>query len=105
MNVSLNWLGTHLDLSGKSIKEIDDLFTFAGVEVEGIESFGASVDDHFVVGEILSAEQHPNADKLRVCRVSDGAQDYQIVCGAPNARPGIKIPLARIGAKARGVDP
>ena len=62
MNVSLNWLATHLDLAGKSIQEIDDLFTFAGVEVEGIESKGIS-SEKIVVAQIKEAVQHPNADR------------------------------------------
>ncbi|MBJ7255632.1 MAG: hypothetical protein JHC69_02410, partial [Akkermansiaceae bacterium] len=56
MNISLNWLATHLDLSGKSIKEIDDLFTFAGVEVEGIISKGIA-SERIVVAQIMEAVQ------------------------------------------------
>ena len=54
------------------------------------------------MGEILATEQHPDADKLRVCQVSNGQETFQVVCGAPNARPGIKIPFAMIGAELPG---
>ena len=55
-----------------------------------------------VVGEIISAEQHPDADKLRVCEVSDGKERFQVVCGAPNARAGLKVPFAQVGALLPG---
>ncbi|MGE8414868.1 MAG: phenylalanine--tRNA ligase subunit beta, partial [Pseudomonas sp.] len=55
-----------------------------------------------VVGEVLSPEQHPDADKLRVCQVSNGSETFQVVCGAPNVRPGLKIPFAMIGAQLPG---
>src|SRR5690606_41670296 len=51
-----------------------------------------------VVAEISHCESHPDADKLQVCRVNDGQNEWQIVCGAPNARVGIKVPLAQVGA-------
>jgi len=72
--------------------------TMAGLEVEAVEPLGAGLDG-VVVGEIVACETHPNADKLRVCQVSIGAKEpLQIVCGAPNARVGLKAPLATIGA-------
>ena len=55
-----------------------------------------------VVGEIVSVEQHPDADKLRVCQVAGGGEIAQVVCGAPNARAGIKVPFATVGAKLPG---
>ena len=72
--------------------------TMAGLEVDGIEP-AAAILSQVVVGEILSAEPHPNADKLKVCTVSSGPESHQVVCGAPNARPGIKVPFALVGAK------
>jgi phenylalanyl-tRNA synthetase beta chain len=75
--------------------------TMAGLEVDGVESVAGEFTG-VVVGEILSAEQHPDADKLRVCQVSDGAETYNVVCGAPNARVGIKVPFARVGAVLPG---
>ncbi|MEO5915031.1 MAG: phenylalanine--tRNA ligase subunit beta [Luteolibacter sp.] len=102
MNVSLNWLATHLDLSGKSIKEIDDLFTFAGVEVEGIISKGIA-SDRIVVAQIMEAVQHPNADRLKVTQVNCGeATLRQIVCGARNYKVGDKVPCALPGAELPG---
>jgi phenylalanyl-tRNA synthetase beta chain len=70
----------------------------AGLEVDSIEHLGASLDN-VVVGKIISIEKHPDADKLNVCQVDVGNKELQIVCGAPNARAGIKIPCALIGAK------
>jgi phenylalanyl-tRNA synthetase beta chain len=102
MNISLNWLATHLDLSGKSIKEIDDLFTFAGVEVEGIVSKGIT-SDRIVVAQIKEAVQHPNADRLKVTQVDAGEGTLrQIVCGAQNYKVGDKVPCARPGAALPG---
>lgn len=102
MNISLNWLATHLDLSGKSIKEIDDLFTFAGVEVEGIVSKGI-VSEKIVVAQIMEAVQHPNADKLKVTQVDCGEGTLrQIVCGAQNYKVGDKVPCCLPGAELPG---
>lgn len=75
--------------------------TMAGLEVDGVETVAGEFEG-VVVGEILSAEQHPNADKLRVCRVNSGDAELQIVCGAPNAREGIRVPLAKVGAVLPG---
>jgi phenylalanyl-tRNA synthetase beta chain len=102
MNISLNWLSTHLDLSGKSTQEIDDLFTFAGVEVEGIVSKGIS-SEKIVVAQIEEAVQHPNADKLKVTQVDCGeATLRQIVCGAQNYKVGDKVPCCLPGAELPG---
>ncbi|QXH45047.1 phenylalanine--tRNA ligase subunit beta [Pseudomonas xanthosomatis] len=75
--------------------------SMAGLEVDSVTP-AAGQFSGIVVGEILSTEQHPDADKLRVCQVSNGAETFQVVCGAPNARPGIKIPFAMIGAELPG---
>lgn len=102
MNISLNWLASHLDLSGKSIKEIDDLFTFAGVEVEGIVSKGIA-SEKIVVAQIMEAVQHPNADRLKVTQVDAGEGTLrQIVCGAQNYKVGDKVPCALPGAALPG---
>ena len=98
MNVSLNWLSTHLDLSGKSIAEISDLFTFAGVEVEGIVTKGIA-SEKIVVAQIMEAVQHPDADKLKVTKVDTGEGTLrQIVCGAKNYKVGDKVPCCLPGA-------
>jgi phenylalanyl-tRNA synthetase beta chain len=76
--------------------------TMAGLEVDAVEPVAGDFSG-VVVGEILAAEPHPDADKLRVCSVrGPEAEVYQVVCGAPNARVGIKIPFAMVGAKLPG---
>ena len=75
--------------------------SMAGLEVDSV-SPAAGVFSGVVVGEVLSTEQHPDADKLRVCQVSNGSETFQVVCGAPNVRPGLKIPFAMIGAQLPG---
>jgi len=80
-------------------QELADTLTMAGLEVEELVPV-APPFTRIVVGHILHAEQHPNADRLRVCRVDAGqGEPLQIVCGAPNARVGIKIPCALVGAE------
>lgn len=82
--------------------ELTHLLTMAGLEVEACESVAPPLPG-VVIGEILAAEPHPQADRLRVCQVSIGGDaPLQIVCGAPNARVGIKIPCATIGAVLPG---
>ncbi|WP_193164729.1 phenylalanine--tRNA ligase subunit beta [Microbulbifer hainanensis] len=85
-----------------SAQELADQITMAGLEVDGVEKVAGDFSG-VVVGEIIGCEQHPDADKLRVCKVAghpDG--EMQVVCGAPNARTGIKIPFALVGAKLPG---
>ena len=80
-------------------QQLADTLTMAGLEVEGLESV-APPFTKIVVGEIKEAVQHPNADRLRVCQVDAGQGAWlSIVCGAPNARAGIKVPLALVGAE------
>lgn len=75
--------------------------SMAGLEVDSVTP-AAGEFSGVVVGEVLSTEQHPDADKLRVCQVSNGSETFQVVCGAPNVRPGLKIPFAMIGAELPG---
>jgi len=75
--------------------------TMAGLEVDGVEP-AAPAFSNVVVVEIVAATQHPDAEKLRVCQVSNGGEQFQIVCGATNARVGIKVPLATVGAQLPG---
>jgi phenylalanyl-tRNA synthetase beta chain len=82
----------------------DDLvarLSMAGLEVDSVTPVAGEFSG-VVVGEVLSAKSHPDADKLRVCQVSAGAETFQVVCGAPNVRPGLKIPFAQIGAQLPG---
>ncbi|WP_372738382.1 phenylalanine--tRNA ligase subunit beta [Neptunomonas sp.] len=74
-----------------------DQITMAGLEVDDVESVARDFSG-VIVGEILTAEQHPDADKLQVCTVTDGNEIYQVVCGAPNARAGLKTAYAAVGA-------
>ena len=100
MKFSEQWLRSWVNPPVSS----DDLvarLSMAGLEVDSVTP-AAGQFSGVVVGEILSAEQHPDADKLRVCQVSNGSESFQVVCGAPNARPGIKIPFAMIGAELPG---
>src|SRR5690606_12616637 len=71
--------------------------SMTGLEVDSVVP-AAGEFSGVIVGEIVSAEQHPDADKLRVCRVTNGLEEFQVVCGAPNARVGIKVPFAMVGA-------
>jgi phenylalanyl-tRNA synthetase beta chain len=97
MKFTLSWLKDHLETDADAAA-IANKLTFIGLEVESIGDAGAALKD-FIVGEIVTAEKHPNADKLRLCRVNAGdGSPLQIVCGAPNARAGIKVVLARPGA-------
>ena len=102
MRVPLSWLNEFVDLSDQTAQGVADLLTFSGVEVEAIEHEGVSLDGHFVVGEVTACEAHPNSDHLHVCKVFDGTETLQIVCGAPNVRVGVKAPLAKIGAVMPG---
>jgi len=98
MELSLNWLKQHLDLGDHTLQQIDDLLTFAGIEVEGVAYKGVGTDK-VVVAQIVSAEQHPDADKLKVCMIDAGEDEKrQIVCGAKNYKVGDKVPCALPGA-------
>ncbi|MBX9633336.1 MAG: phenylalanine--tRNA ligase subunit beta [Magnetospirillum sp.] len=95
MKFTLSWLKQHLDTDA-SLAEIDARLTMLGLEVEAIEDPAKDLGG-FIVGEVLEAEKHPNADRLRVCKVNTGTGVIQVVCGAPNARAGIKVILAQPG--------
>lgn len=100
MKFSESWLRKSVNPS-ISTEEMVAQVTMAGLEVESVESAAPSMSG-VVVGEIISVEQHPDADKLRVCQVVGGEAQTQVVCGAPNARVGIKVPFAVVGAKLPG---
>ena len=74
--------------------------TLAGLEVDDVESL--ALDEAVVVADVVAVAPHPDADKLRVCEVHDGDAALSIVCGAPNVRPGLKVALARVGARLPG---
>lgn len=100
MKFSENWLRSLVNPT-VSQEELVARLSMAGLEVDGVDPV-AEAFSGVVVGEIVAIEQHPDADKLRVCQVSNGSDTFQVVCGAPNARQGIKIPFAMIGAKLPG---
>ncbi len=82
-------------------EELVSQITMAGLEVDGVE-FVAGEFSGVVVGEVVSTEKHPDADKLSVCQVRAGGETFQVVCGAPNVREGLKVPFAQIGAVLPG---
>lgn len=112
MKFSENWLRQHVKTDATR-EQLAATLTAIGLEVEDITPLGEALDG-VVVARIVSAEKHPEADRLQVCQVDAGGRVLQIVCGAPNARPGLVAPLALIGttvgtltiqaAKLRGVD-
>ncbi|WP_435164456.1 phenylalanine--tRNA ligase subunit beta [Falsirhodobacter sp. 1013] len=102
MKFTLSWLKTHLDTAA-SLDDIAYALTDLGLEVEGIAD-PASKLKSFTLAKVLHAEQHPDADRLRVCRVLTDEGEKQIVCGAPNARTGITVVLCKPGDYVPGID-
>jgi phenylalanyl-tRNA synthetase beta chain len=100
VNISERWLREWVSPE-LSTEELAHQITMAGLEVDAIDPVAGAFSG-VVVAEIISAEQHPDADKLRVCQVHTGSETVQIVCGAPNARAGLKAPLAVVGAVLPG---
>ncbi len=101
MNVSLSWLTEFVEIS-LPLAELETLLTRTGLKVESMKTCGIETPK-VVVAQILSSEQHPNADRLSVCQVDDGSgTPRQIVCGAKNYKPGDKVPLALPGAALPG---
>jgi phenylalanyl-tRNA synthetase beta chain len=92
---TLSWLKEHLDTMA-SLDEISTKLTATGLEVENVINPAAGLEA-FIVAHIAEAKQHPNADRLRLCTVETGTETLQVVCGAPNARAGLKVVLARPG--------
>jgi phenylalanyl-tRNA synthetase beta chain len=100
VNISEQWLREWVSPE-LTTEELAHQITMAGLEVDAIDPVAGDFSG-VVVAEIVSAERHPDADKLRVCQVNTGSETVQIVCGAPNARAGLKAPLAQIGALLPG---
>jgi phenylalanyl-tRNA synthetase beta chain len=102
MNIPESWLRAFCNppISGEALAE---KLTMAGLEVEDYRAAGAQFSG-VVVGEIVSVDKHPGADKLTLCKVYDGTQTVPVVCGAPNVRKGMKAPFARVGAKLPGIE-
>ena len=102
MKFTLSWLKRHLETTA-TLDEILYALTDLGLEVEGVENPAAKLRD-FTIGRVVSAVPHPDADKLRVCQVELPGGVTQIVCGAPNARAGITVVVARPGTYVPGID-
>ncbi|MFA6318193.1 MAG: phenylalanine--tRNA ligase subunit beta [Elusimicrobiota bacterium] len=100
MKASYNWLKERLALEW-SAEELAGRLPSVGIEVAGIEKRGP-VFTGVVTAEVLTKVKHPNADRLSLCQVSDGAKTYSVVCGAPNVAAGQKVPFARVGAVLPG---
>ncbi|MGM0768967.1 MAG: phenylalanine--tRNA ligase subunit beta [Pseudomonadota bacterium] len=100
MKFSEQWLREWVN-PDLNTQELMDQITMAGLEVDGFEPVAGQFSG-VVVGEVLAAEPHPDADKLRVCQVSNGEGTVQVVCGAPNVRAGLKVPFAVVGAVLPG---
>ncbi len=102
MKFTLSWLKDHLETDA-SVDEIAETLTDLGLEVEGVEDRAARLAD-FTLAKVVSAEKHPDADRLRVCQVETDEGLQQIICGAPNARAGITVVLAKPGTYVPGID-
>ncbi|WP_109124860.1 phenylalanine--tRNA ligase subunit beta [Dyella sp. C11] len=100
MKFSENWLRHHVPTKA-SRDELSATLTAIGLEVEEVTALGDSLDG-VIVARIISAQKHPEADRLQVCEVDTGNGTVQIVCGAPNARAGLVAPLATVGATLPG---
>ena len=101
MKFTLDWLRTHLDTEA-TLTEITDRLTGIGLELESVTDPGAALAP-FRVAHVVSAERHPNADRLRACQVDAGDGPVSVVCGAPNARTGMKAVFAPPGAYIPGI--
>jgi len=102
MKFTLSWLKEHLDTTA-TLAEIEFALSDLGLEVEGIENPVDALKT-FTLAKVKHAEQHPDADRLRVCTVETDEGDKQIVCGAPNARAGITVVLCKPGDYVPGID-
>jgi len=100
MKVSEQWLREWVS-PDLSTAELAHQITMAGLEVDGVEAVAGEFSG-VVVAEIVAIEGHPDADKLNICQVNDGGETVQVVCGAPNARVGLRVPFAKIGAVLPG---
>lgn len=100
MLVSLNEISKYVDISGLSKEEIASRLTFSGIEVEEIKTLSKATS--LVVGKVISCIPHPNSDHLHVCKVDIKDEILDIVCGAPNCKEGIKVIVAKVGAKLPG---
>src|SRR3954466_2478515 len=102
MRAPLEWLEQYCN-PGIPVREVEERLTMTGTKVEAVHHHGVDALEHFVVGKVLEAGRHPDADRLSVCRVDVGDGDIaQIVCGAPNVARGQTVAVARPGAVMPG---
>ncbi|MEL7389978.1 MAG: phenylalanine--tRNA ligase subunit beta, partial [Pseudomonadota bacterium] len=102
MKFTLSWLKDHLETEA-SLDEITEALTDLGLEVEDVSNPAARLSQ-FTIGKVVKAEKHPDADRLRVCQVMTDEGESQIICGAPNAREGITVVVAKPGVYVPGID-
>ena len=95
MKLPVSWLKDYVDFDDTP-EGLAEKLTMSGTEVEAIETVGGDFEG-IVVGEVLKVDKHPNADKLTLCTVNTGSGEMTVVCGAPNAKPGLKVPFAPSG--------
>ncbi len=95
MKISINWLKHYID-TDLTVDQIEEKLTLTGLEVEGVEHIGSKLPG-VVVGKVLTCENHPNADRLKVCTVDIGSEEVSIICGAPNVAAGQTVPVATVG--------
>lgn len=100
MKLSLSWLNDFVDITDIEVFELADKLTMSGLEIEGVEKL--EVAENVVTASVVQVEKHPDADKLSVCRVSDGEETFNVVCGAPNVAEDQIIPFAKVGAVLPG---
>ena len=101
MNTSLSWIKAYVPDLDVTAQEYTDAMTLTGTKVEGFERLDKNLEK-IVVGEILSIDRHPDADKLVICQVNVGDETLQIVTGAPNVHVGDKVPVVLDGGKVAG---
>ena len=101
MKVSLKWLSEYIDLKGKSVEEIEEIFSLQLTEVE--EKYPLTTATNMMIGKVLECVDHPDSDHLHVCQVElANGEVSQIVCGAPNVKAGVKVIVALPGAVLPG---
>src|SRR5262245_42972652 len=100
MKITLSWLKDHLDTDA-SVEQLADKLSAMGLEVESIDDPGKKLKP-FTIAKVLEAKPHPNADRLRVCKVDIGTGVVEVVCGAPNAKTGMVAVFAPIGSYIPG---
>lgn len=98
MKLTLTWLQEFIDLNVAEPRLLAEKLTGAGIQVASATQLG-NIPDSVVVARIITRDQHPNADRLSLCKVEDGTQTYAIVCGATNMKAGDKVALAKVGSK------